>query len=83
MKSLANELKKMDTYVGIEYAQRMIELYKEFPNEESIIDKYIENRVYAVAVSADEAIAKGKRCLEMLKATRQAGNPARIEYEFA
>ena len=30
MKNLSNELKKMDTYTGIEYAQRITELYKMF-----------------------------------------------------
>ena len=58
MKNLSNELKKMDAYTGIEYAQRITELYKKFPNDKRQIDEYIENRVYFVAESADEAIAK-------------------------
>ena len=62
MKDLSCELKKMDAYSGIEYAQQIIELYKEFPNNEKQIDEYIENRVNAVVASADEAIAMGVRC---------------------
>ena len=61
MKELSCELKKMDSYSGIEYGQRIIELCKEFPNDRLQIDEYIENRVYAIAASADEVIAKGVR----------------------
>ena len=77
MKVLASELKKMDAYSGIDYAQRIIKLYQEFPNEEKDIDEYIEKRVYAVAASANEVILKGttrrvgykryeRQCLEMV-----------------
>ena len=58
MKTLEDKFKKIDSYSGVEYAQRMIELYKEFPNEERQIDEYIKNRVYAVAASADKVIDK-------------------------
>ena len=51
----------MDAYSGNEYAQQIIELYNEFPNDRRQIDEYIENRVYAVATSADEVIAKAVR----------------------
>jgi hypothetical protein len=61
MKDLSCEFKKMDSYSGIEYGQRIIELYKEFPDERQQIDEYIKNRVYAVTASADEVIAKGVR----------------------
>ena len=61
MKNLADELKKMDAYSGDEYAQRMIELMDEFPNDTKQIDEYIENRVYAVAASADKVIAEVKK----------------------
>ena len=61
MKNLADELKKMDAYSGEEYAQRMIELMDEFPNDTKQIDEYIENRVYAVAASADKVIAEVKK----------------------
>ena len=61
MKSLEDKLKKMDSYSGVEYAQQMIDLYKEFPNNIKEIDEYVENRVYSVAASADEVIAKGIR----------------------
>jgi len=57
MKALSVELKKLDSFTGIEYGQRVTELYKEFPNDREKIYQYIENRVYAVAASADEAIA--------------------------
>ena len=62
MKDISYELKKLDAYHGTEYAQRIIELFNEFPNDSSQIDNYVENRVYAIAVSADKAIAKGIRC---------------------
>ena len=62
MKDLANELRKMDAYTGTEYGQRIVELIDEFPDDRKQIDEYIENRVYAVAASADEAIARGIRC---------------------
>jgi hypothetical protein len=58
MKDLSCRLKEMDSYSGIEYGQRMVELMDEFPNDIKQIDEYIENRVYAVAASADEAIAR-------------------------
>ena len=59
MKDLSFELRKLDSYSGIEYAQRIIELYKEFSNNEKQIDKYIENRVNAIAASADKTIERG------------------------
>jgi len=58
MKVLFEELKKLDSYSGLEYGQRVTDLYKDFPNDREKIYEYIENRVYAVSVSADEAIAK-------------------------
>ena len=62
MKDISCELKKLDAYHGAEYAQRIIELFNEFPNDSSQIDNYVAKRVYAIAFSADEAIAKGIRC---------------------
>jgi len=62
MEDLSYELKKMDSYSGIEYGQRLVALFEAFPNDRKQIDDYIEKRVYAVAASADEAIAKGIRC---------------------
>ena len=61
MKTLSEELKKLDSYTGIEYGQRVTDLYKDFPNDREKIYEYIENRVYDVATSADEAIAKCAR----------------------
>ena len=61
MKDLIVELKKLDSYSGVECAEKILKLYKEFPNNENQIDKYIEDRVYVVAASADEAIAMGVR----------------------
>jgi len=61
MKDLMSELKRLDSYCGVECAEKVLELYKEFPNNEKQIDKYIENRVYAIAASADETIAMGVR----------------------
>ena len=57
MKDLKRELEKMDAYSGVECAKQIHEIYKEFPNDRDKIYKYIENRVYAVAASADEVIA--------------------------
>ena len=62
MNNITLELKKMDAYNGIEYAQRIIELFNEFPDDGRQIDDYVEKRVYAIAASADEVIAKGIRC---------------------
>jgi len=61
MKDLSCELKKLDSYSGVEYAQRINELIKEFPNHRGQIDKYVEKRVLEVAASADEVINKGVR----------------------
>ena len=36
MKYISCELEKLDTYQGIEYAQRIIELFNDFP------DNYVE-----------------------------------------
>jgi hypothetical protein len=58
MKDLSCRLKEMDSYSGIEYGQRIVELMDKFPNDRKQIDEYIENRVYAVAASADEVIAR-------------------------
>ena len=57
MKDLSNELEKLNAYSGVDCAKKILCLYKEFPNEEKQIEDYIEKRVYAVAASADEAIA--------------------------
>ena len=62
MEDLSYELKKMDLYSGIEYGQRLVELFEAFPNDHKQIDDYIEKRVYAVTASADEVIVKGIRC---------------------
>jgi len=61
MKDLACELKKMDSYSGVECANLILELMDEFPNDRKQIDEYIENRVYAVAASADKVIAEVKK----------------------
>ena len=61
MKDLACELKKLDSYSGVECANLILELMDEFPNDTKQIDEYIENRVYAVAASADEVIAGVKK----------------------
>jgi len=61
MKDLADELKKLDSYSGVECANLILELMDEFPNDSKQIDEYIENRVYAVAASADEVIAGVKK----------------------
>jgi len=61
MKNLSIELKKMSSFSGIEYGEKILELKREFPNNEQQIDEYIKNRVYAVCNAADEAIATGIR----------------------
>jgi hypothetical protein len=66
MKNLLCELEKMNLYSGKEYAQRLVELYKEFANDEKQIDRYIENRVRTLAASADETIARGVRYKQAL-----------------
>ena len=61
MKELADELKKLDAYSGIEYGQQILELFKKYPNNESQIDEYVEKRALAVAASADAVIADVKK----------------------
>jgi guanylate kinase len=68
MKNLSCELEKMNSYSGVEYAQRLTELYREFANDEKQIDRYIENRARNVAASADEAIARAVRYKQALLA---------------
>ena len=71
MNNITLELKKMDAYNGIEYAQRIVELFNEFPDDSKQIDDYVEKRVYAVAASADNAISKVQRNFPLREFTKK------------
>jgi hypothetical protein len=56
MNNITCELKKLDEYRGVECAKKIHQLYLKYPDYTTIIDKYIENRVYTVIASADKII---------------------------
>ena len=76
MKDLLCELKKLDTYSGIDCAKQIHILYKEYPSDRKQIDKYIENRIDATIASTDKTIAMA------MNAKRQLEEKYSEEYAF-